>query len=637
MAARALPGSAMTPLIMVLFTVVVGPRSPFWQASLWITGSAIGLFAVRMWVTLKCKTLPDSAAAAPWRRAFDGVTVASLLLMGGYIGYGTYVLGVGLTSAMMVFAGSCIMSDTLLVYAPSRALLRAAVIILYVGPAVGLALATSSGSYMVLGLVTLQTGYSFVQGARLHEEYWQLAVARARVAEGNTSMRVVLDNIDQAIMTIDIAGRLASERSVAADRWFGQLAGGSSFVDYIATVDPGFAEQFALAHESFVEDVMPREVSVAQLPSRLRCADRHYRCKYLELANMGLLIVIDDMTESVRRTQEEVLQKELLAVAQGLMADRAGYLAFFEDSTDLVEELLAEDLDRASRERLLHTLKGNAAMVGAVALASQCHLAEEELEESDAVSSATLALVGARWNAIATATTSILGSARLGVVEIPSAAIDDLSGRLRAGTPGGEIAAELEDWKLELAERPLARLARYAVPLAARLEKGTLSAKVVASRLRLDPKRWAPLWSVLVHVVRNAVDHGIESHDERVALGKPPPRLTLGANVASDQLVVEVADDGRGIDWSRVREKAAARGMPAETGDHLLSALLDPGFTTRDQVTTLSGRGVGMAAVDEEIRRLGGSLAVESERGRGTTWRFTFPLRSEPKQWPRVA
>lgn len=74
-----------------------------------------------------------------------------------------------------------------------------------------------------------------------------------------------------------------------------------------------------------------------------------------------------------------------------------------------------------------------------------------------------------------------------------------------------------------------------------------------------------------------------------------------------------------------VRAKAAARGLPAETGDHLLRALLDPGFTTRDQVTTLSGRGVGMAAVDEEIRRLGGSLAVESERGEAPRGASRFP------------
>src|SRR4051812_41966938 len=113
MAARALPGAAMSPLVMVLFTVMVGARSPFWRASLSLSASAIALLALRVWVTRRWESVPESAPAGPWRRAFELVTAANMAVLGGYIGYGNYVLGVGLSSAVMIFAGAAIMSGGL--------------------------------------------------------------------------------------------------------------------------------------------------------------------------------------------------------------------------------------------------------------------------------------------------------------------------------------------------------------------------------------------------------------------------------------------------------------------------------------------------------------------------------------------
>ena len=132
---------------------------------------------------------------------------------------------------------------------------------------------------------------------------------------------------------------------------------------------------------------------------------------------------------------------------------------------------------------------------------------------------------------------------------------------------------------------------------------------------------------MLVHVVRNAVDHGLESPEARVASGKSSsPSLVLSARADEDCIVIEISDDGRGIDWARVRAKAAASKRPTASTDDLVDLLLDAGFSTRDDVTTTSGRGVGMAAVAEEVRRLGGKIQVESSVGVGTCWRFSLPM-----------
>jgi two-component system, chemotaxis family, sensor kinase CheA len=147
--------------------------------------------------------------------------------------------------------------------------------------------------------------------------------------------------------------------------------------------------------------------------------------------------------------------------------------------------------------------------------------------------------------------------------------------------------------------------------------------------LRLDPQHWGGLWSELVHVIRNAVDHGLERIDERSASGKPPrPRLRLATATVGDQLVIEIEDDGRGIDWQAVERAARAKGLPCETIEDRTDALLSASVTTRDVVTTTSGRGIGLAAVRQRVDALGGRISLETAAGQGTTFRLTFPLAS---------
>jgi two-component system chemotaxis sensor kinase CheA len=136
----------------------------------------------------------------------------------------------------------------------------------------------------------------------------------------------------------------------------------------------------------------------------------------------------------------------------------------------------------------------------------------------------------------------------------------------------------------------------------------------------------------LGHLLRNAVDHGIEAPAARAAGGKPAAgRVTLRAARARDAVEVSVDDDGRGIDAARVLERAHAAGLvprdvPALDDDRLLAVLANPGFSTAEQVTAVSGRGVGMDAVLARVRALGGTLALRTRAGEGTTWTLRLPL-----------
>jgi two-component system chemotaxis sensor kinase CheA len=147
----------------------------------------------------------------------------------------------------------------------------------------------------------------------------------------------------------------------------------------------------------------------------------------------------------------------------------------------------------------------------------------------------------------------------------------------------------------------------------------------------IDKSMLELLGDPLTHLIRNAADHGIESTEVRLAAGKPAEGLIhMRAFHRSGRIVIEIADDGAGIDTVRVRAKAVERGLidaAADLNDDQIRMLIfAPGFSTRDAVSDLSGRGVGMDVVKRNVQQLSGSVAVSSELGSGSTVSIELPL-----------
>jgi two-component system chemotaxis sensor kinase CheA len=137
----------------------------------------------------------------------------------------------------------------------------------------------------------------------------------------------------------------------------------------------------------------------------------------------------------------------------------------------------------------------------------------------------------------------------------------------------------------------------------------------------------------LMHLLRNAVDHGIESPEEREAAGKDPEgTITLSAERDRDRVLIEVRDDGGGINRDRVREKAVEKGIKtreeaeAMEPEDVEDLIFHPGFSTNEEVTDVSGRGVGMDVVRDTVTRLDGSVSVSSVPGEGTTFTMQLPV-----------
>ncbi|MBI9114593.1 chemotaxis protein CheA [Sanguibacter suaedae] len=198
------------------------------------------------------------------------------------------------------------------------------------------------------------------------------------------------------------------------------------------------------------------------------------------------------------------------------------------------------------------------------------------------------------------------------------------------------IASELQEGVMKTRMQPIehiwSKMPRIVRDLAAACGV-EVRLEMVGGDTELDRSLLESVKDPLTHLVRNAIDHGIESPAERVAAGKSSTGvLTLRAYHAGGQVMVEVRDDGAGIDPHKVAAKALERGLKTteqldamSTGD-LLNLLFLPGFSTAAVVTNVSGRGVGMDVVRSNIEAIGGAVEVDSDVGRGTTWRLRIPL-----------
>ena len=147
----------------------------------------------------------------------------------------------------------------------------------------------------------------------------------------------------------------------------------------------------------------------------------------------------------------------------------------------------------------------------------------------------------------------------------------------------------------------------------------------------LDRKMVEEITDPLMHMVRNSLDHGIESADVRKAAGKrPQARLALSAYHQGGNIVIEIADDGKGLDTEKIKARAVERGLIAPGAspgaDEIHALIFEPGFSTADKVTEISGRGVGMDVVRRNIDALRGRIEIATDAGKGTTFFIRLPL-----------
>ena len=211
----------------------------------------------------------------------------------------------------------------------------------------------------------------------------------------------------------------------------------------------------------------------------------------------------------------------------------------------------------------------------------------------------------------------------------------DKLARLREGL--GQLerhTRELQESVMQIRMLPISftfsRFPRLVHDLSQKLGK-QIELKMTGENTEVDKTVIEKIGDPLVHLVRNSVDHGIEMPEERIAAGKPETgTVHLSAEHRGGNIVIEITDDGKGLARDKILQKGIERGLVSEddnlTDKQIYDLIFQPGFSTAEQVSDVSGRGVGMDVVRRNINELGGSIEIESEQGRGSTITIRLPL-----------
>lgn len=447
------------------------------------------------------------------------------------------------------------------------------------------------------------------------------------LAERERSLRLVLDSTGDGIVGVDKHGKLAGNASAAAVQWFGPATAGENAAPYLFGDDHTGSALFRLGLDQLLEDIMPWQVAVDQMPRRLLrgqlILDLSYKLVEGDAA-LTLLVVVRDVTARVHSEHAEQEARERQNLVGKLLLDKHGFGNFVRDVESLIQSLSSAS-DPLVARRVLHTLKGNVAVYGLGTMAKLCHRIEERLSEAGGLplELETAALQKQLRDKLKGIEDFMTGLGR-DVYEVPVAEHGALVQSLLARKDYPELLEMVETWTWPRVCERLSRLKSEAEYLGRRLDK-SLHIELEHGELRLPEDYLDQFWPALTHVIRNAVDHGLESTAERVRAGKSAEgRLSLRAAFVEQMFQLEVEDDGAGIDVAAVRKAAQERGASVKGDASDLQLIFQDGVSTRGSATDISGRGVGLSATQDACSSHGGNIEIDTRPGQGTRLVFRF-------------
>lgn len=515
------------------------------------------------------------------------------------------------------------------------------------------------------------------------------------VAERSANLSRIMDTVPVGLLSLDEQLRVNPEYAKSCETILGvEQLRGRHFAELLGLTNSRQDERHKLEEflDLFCQRILPEEdmaplnpVQEWQLPGRELQEesaipselDRRQRQRLpggswirtnFHLIDRGpnqpphLLVTVEDISRAKAMATAIVQADRENAQLKAIAEDPDLFCEFLGETLRIVTQVTEHlaTLDRVADPQPLvnemfrgvHTIKGTAAALGLDAISRQAASLENEFSRlRDAVTVAP-AVVDAAREALAelhAATEDVVsGTAKLlghcvgesddTLLRISARNLGALMEMIRTITiPNGEretILAELAAFRLVPARKGLARALRIVPGLLERLGK-EVSFVVEGEDGMIDIDTARELNTPLVHLFRNALDHGIESPEEREKVGKAAEgtlRLAIGQSERTIEL--RIADDGRGLDPALLRAKAVSRSLlsaaEAESLDdrEALNLIFRPGFSTAEAVSDVSGRGVGMDAVLTSVRdQLGGTVTIESSLGQGTTFIITIPAK----------
>lgn len=481
--------------------------------------------------------------------------------------------------------------------------------------------------------------------ARVRDRTRELAESLQTVRVKSSQVSALLDNSGQGFLSFGPDLVVEPEFSQACLTVFGGSPAGRPVDELLCQDSAAGRETLRACVQAAFDDDDPlrRHLYLSLLPEEIVVGDKALKTEF-RMLERAIMAVVTDVTEEkalAAQVERERGRLEMIVAAVTCGNDFFDAVADFRDFARDGAAPWSNGGGKAPLYRAIHTFKGTFNQFGFHHVTQALHAVESSLqalpEHARGVEAAALAF-DRDWNALLDTdletVTSSLGEdfmARRGFVAIPpdQARRFELFARgLLSKAEAPKVLEEIAAIRTVSLKQGLAEYDKLIQQVSRRLEKAVAPLEISGGDIRVDPETMGPFLRSLGHVFRNAVDHGIEHPDTRLAAGKSEfGIITCAIGGDSDTITIEITDDGGGIDVEGLRQRAAAIIGQDVSAWGLADLVFAEGVSSRVEATDLSGRGVGMPAVKAAILELGGSVRLDTRPGRGTSFLFRVPAR----------
>lgn len=478
-----------------------------------------------------------------------------------------------------------------------------------------------------------------------------------KVAGRTAAIKELMDNSGQGFLSFGKEYNVHKECSNACQVFFNQPIVGENalqliFPDNISSTKDLF--DFVFSGTSSLDlllDLLPKEIVVGE---RTLAIEFRWIPAQNKTGNNRIMVILTNITRAKKLEEQLKEDKKRNEMIIKIVTDQEGFVQFMEDTNQLfqsIERNLNCPLDNIDSKKLFrdfHTIKGGTASYNMTEIAEKAHQAEHCLGDlCKGISGANQSLIQQLKQETESIKTTFkhtveemeqflpkeaISTKGHSFLKIPLEKLDSLESTLsKHNQLNDEIQQIINNLRKQPISNILNRYASVARELATKLGK-TIEVVVKGESTEITYKKYDSLFSSLIHLIRNSVDHGIETQDIREMLGKPE-KGTLEINAFNDSgyFHLIITDDGGGIDCEKVKQIAFEKQIITTTQrDNLnfedsLKLIFSPGFSTKEEVTDISGRGVGLDAVNAVIAELNGTISISSEIEKGTSFKISIP------------
>ncbi|HYE81577.1 MAG TPA: ATP-binding protein [Clostridia bacterium] len=484
-----------------------------------------------------------------------------------------------------------------------------------------------------------------------------------KVIEKTSAIRSLFDNAEQGFLSFKEDLTVGDEYSFKCSEIFGGDISGQRLPKLIGG---GSREQEhfvgTLLQKVFsLQDEGRREVYLSLLPTELNINEKLVNIAYklivrgTEASELICMVILTDVTEKHLLEMKLAQEQSIFKMSVKVVANHNDFVNAVRDyknfCSNRVNEIINSDMDIENKYaelfREIHTFKGTFAQFEMQHITKRLHDFETIIDHYRRVRHGIKDLEGLfvtnkpeEWlERDYDILRGVLGERYLKfdkLVVIEESRLKEIEAGILASFSGSEglaLVKEIRKLRYRFLKDMLGHYPEYCMRLSERLKKPINNFKIQGSDIAVDSEIYSGLSKAMVHVFRNMVDHGIETAEERTRCGKPElGNISCSIKVDGGNIEITVCDDGAGIDIENIRRIAEEKQLmtletaAAASEAEMLQMLFANGFTTAENVSELSGRGIGLPAVKAEVELLSGSIKVETKKGQGTSFCITVPV-----------